>query len=709
VTGMIQDLATDVSVLEATERRLRASEARYRAVAETALEGIWTVDPGGQTLDANHKLAEILGLSLENVYASSAPDLLGPGDNAGFLTPKPLSGGDAGPEQHELTYQHPDGFERVLRLSVRALPMDTGTPGFLVMITDISDERGAEQELRRRALYDELTGLPNRSLLTDRLNVAVARSKQAGNPVAVLLADLDQFKLINDSWGHVAGDRVLVAVAERLRGAVKATDTVARLAGDEFVIVREGASEAEAEELGAQLIKALAEPFDLAGRRSYVAASVGIAVSPPSPGEDLLRFADAAMYDAKSRGGARVQLFDLSLADEANGQLSLSNDLRDALAREELALHYQPLVELATGRVLGVEALARWDHPTRGPVSPMLFVALAAATGLAQTLDRWALARACRDLRQLRGSTNPSLRVAVNLSATHLADADLEQTVLSTLDKSGLECRDLELEITESALMDNPDFARALLERLRARGMSIAIDDFGTGYSSLGYLSRLPATTVKIDRSFIHNITEDADSLAIVASIIDLCRAMSLTTVAEGIETVEQLTLLHRLGCTAGQGFLWSPALPLAEFTQRLSTLPRGRFDVTRTPRFPLASSVGETPQATESVAASSQEGQPERMQGSGTADARGPLVWGASFAAALRAGRLSSRELEIVTRLARGKRVPAIAAELFLTQGTVRNQLSSVYRKLGLRSQQELLDVIHSGSPAKSSRAAHP
>jgi diguanylate cyclase (GGDEF)-like protein/PAS domain S-box-containing protein len=693
----------------AGEPRSSVSDVQFRVLVETALEGIWAAEPGGRTAFANDKLVEILGVSSGTIRASRAWDLLGVGDERAFVVDKLRNPPATGAEQHEVSYAHPDGHERMLRLSVSSLPFETHAPGLLIMVTDISEQRSAEQELRRRGFYDELTGLANRSLFTERLNRAIARARHSpGNSLAVLYADLDQFKLINDARGHEAGDRVLVAVAERLAAALKPSDTLARFATDEFAILREGASEAEAEELGAQLLTALADPFDLTGQRSYVTASIGVAVSPPSPAEELLRFADAAMYDAKSRGRGRVQLFDLSLADEANGQLSLSNDLREALAGEELALYYQPLVELATGRVLGVEALARWDHPTRGPVSPMLFVALAAATGLAPALDRWALGRACRDLGQLRAATHPSLRVAVNLSATHLADADLEHTVLSTLENSGLDCSDLGLEITESAIMDNPEYSRVLLERLRARGMSIAIDDFGTGYSSLGYLSRLPATTVKIDRSFIHNITEDPDSLAIVASIIDLCRSMSLTTVAEGIETVEQLTLLHRLGCNSGQGFLWAPALPLAEFTERLSNLPHGRFDVTRSPRHPLTNTASAVEQPPQSDAGSMQQGRQPGSRNASPDDAGVPLVWGPGFAAALGGGRLSARELEIVTRLARGKRVPAIAAELFLSQGTVRNQLSSVYRKLRLRSQQELLDVIHAGAPPEPNRTPH-
>jgi diguanylate cyclase (GGDEF)-like protein/PAS domain S-box-containing protein len=686
----IECFLQDISEMYRARQELRASEASYRAIVETAQEGIWTADPEGKTRYANGKMAEILGVSLDTILASTVPELLGGADGGAFLAEKLRTRQERGAEQYEVVYPHPDGGARVLRLSVSPLRDDQGATGSLAMITNITDERRGEHELRRRALYDDLTGLPNRSLFTDRLELAVARSERSpGGSVAVLLADLDQFKLVNDSWGHEAADRLLVAVAQRLLAAVRTSDTVARFGGDEFVIIREGVTEVQAQELAARLQRALADPFDLGSHRSYVTASFGVAVSPPSPPEDLLRFADAAMYVAKSRGRGRVRLFDPAMADQADGQLSLSNDLRDALAGDALNLYYQPLVELTTGRVIGVEALARWNHPTRGPVSPVQFVPLAESIGLASTLDRWALGRACRDLGRLRESAGGDLRVSVNLSATHLADADLEESVISTLQLHGLEFSALELEITESAIMDNPDYSRALLQRLRDRGMSIAIDDFGTGYSSLGYLSRLPASTVKIDRSFISNITEDPDSLAIVGSIIDLCRAMRLATVAEGIETVEQLTLLHRLGCTAGQGFLWSAALPLEEFDQLMRRLPNQRFDVTRVSKYSVVP----------------------------TASPRHPAepVCEPCFVDSPQARHLSPRERDIVSRLSRGKRVPAIAAELFLTQGTVRNQLSSVYRKLGLSSQQGLLDLIHAAesatpdSAAQRSQAADP
>jgi diguanylate cyclase (GGDEF)-like protein/PAS domain S-box-containing protein len=452
---------------------------------------------------------------------------------------------------------------------------------FGVRVSGISQARRAESELQRRALQDDLTGLANGALLTDRLDQALARRDRRGDEtIAVVFADIDQFSLVNDSWGHAAADRLLVQVAERLAAVVRPGDTIARFGGDEFVLVCEDTDEAAARTVADQLMSALADPFHVDHRRAYVSASLGIALSPPHPLGDLLRFAAAAMQDAKSRGRARYQVFDAALAQDTADRLRLSTDLREALASNDLSLHYQPIVELATGRVVGVEALARWTHATRGPVPPGKFIALAEAIGLAPTLDRWALTTARGDLDRLRRVFGPMLRISVNISARHLSDDDLEDSLLTASGGSELTSGWLVLEITESAMMDNPAHARALLERLRRRDIDIAIDDFGTGYSSFGYLSRLPFTILKIDRSFIQHITTDPDALAIAASIIDLGRAVRLTTVAEGIETAEQLTLVRQLGCSAGQGYLWSPAASIDTLEKTMMALPNRRFDV---------------------------------------------------------------------------------------------------------------------------------
>jgi diguanylate cyclase (GGDEF)-like protein/PAS domain S-box-containing protein len=571
----------DLSGLRRAEDALRLSEARYRAIAETAQEGIWAIGVNGATLYANDKLAEILGVERPQVYARQVDIVLDPDGSAGFAAELARWQRHEQPVEHELPYAHPDGQQRILRLSVSPLRDGVRRIGTLAMIADVSTARRAEDELRRRALRDELTGLANRNLLTDRLELALARARRRGNePVAVLFADLDQFKLVNDAWGHAAGDSLLKQVAGRLDGALRSSDTVARFGGDEFVVVCEDTDERTARDVADRVQAILAGAFEVEGNRVYVRASVGVAVSPAPSAAELLQFAESAMYEAKARGRGRIRVFDAAFAAASGDRLALSNDLREALSHGELAMHYQPIVDLATGRLVGVEALARWRHPTRGAVPPDRFVAVAEATGLAPALDRWALHRACQDASRLQALAPDGLRMAVNISARHLTDPDFESTVLAARTAGGPAANGLTLELTESAVMDNPDQACQLLNRLRARGVAAAIDDFGTGYSSLGYLSRLPVSTLKIDRSFVMNIDHDQDSLAITSSIIEMARAMHLNTVAEGIETLEQLDVLRGLGCVAGQGYLWSPAQAPDALIALIESLPEGLFDV---------------------------------------------------------------------------------------------------------------------------------
>jgi diguanylate cyclase (GGDEF)-like protein/PAS domain S-box-containing protein len=579
VNGVIGN-GVDVTARVEAEGVLRASEARYRAIADTAQEGIWAADRSGRTLYVNGKLAAILGLPVEIIYAHPAAELIDP-DGSAQIADKLRHRGERGAEQYEIEYAHPDGARRILRFSVSPLE-DAGHPiGALAMISDITQTRQLEEDLRHRALYDDLTGLPNRALLTDRIEQALRGAARHAREVVLLFVGIGQIGLVNDSWGHSVGDALIQQVAERLAAALPPGDTVARFGGHEFVVLAEGADETGASRRAELILDALREPFEVEGRRSiHVDAAIGIAASPPRSAAELLRMAHAAMYDAKSQRNAAVRVFDTARAEESADRLVLGNELRDALDGDDLDLHYQPVVELATGRVLGVEALARWTHPERGPVPPATFVAIAEATGLAPAFDRWALRRACRDLAELRRFLGPTARVAVNITASHLADGDLEGAVRTALRTYDVPADALTLEITETTVMDNPGRARVLLERLRADGIVTAIDDFGTGYSSLAYLNRLPVTTVKIDRSFVENIGEDPDALAITAAIADLAATMRLSTVAEGVETAEQLALLVRLGCTAGQGHLWCPALPLRELEAVIAGLPGGRFEV---------------------------------------------------------------------------------------------------------------------------------
>ncbi|MDX6210294.1 MAG: hypothetical protein QOE24_2685 [Frankiales bacterium] len=578
IAGVIGN-GRDVTERMAAEQAIRASELRYRAIAETAQEGIWVCEITGRTLFANQKAADILGMSVPQLYDRNAAAILSP-DDPGRYVDRMASRARTGAEIFELDYLHPDGVPRRLRLSVSPM-VEEGLPASLAMISDVTEVRAAEAQLISRALHDELTGLPNRALMSEQIEQALTRQLAAGRgAVAVLLADLDDFKLVNDTWGHAAGDELLQQVGARLAGAVRGADMVARFGGDEFVILCEGVTLAQAEAVASRVVEALADPFSVGGQLAYVAASIGIALSPPQDAATLLQYADTAMYDAKSRGRGQLRVFDVALATNAAEHLLLGNDLRGALADGGLQLHYQPIVVLESGHVAGVEALARWQHPSRGSVPPTVFVEIAERLGLAPVLDRWAIIQATTDAVRLREGLSPELRVSVNISAANLADATLEQHLASVYGDSTGQNLGLTLEITENALMQNPEAARETLTRLHARGVQAAIDDFGTGYSSLAYLSRLPVQAVKIDRSFIATLGTDPHAVAITAAIIDLARTLGLRTVAEGVETPEQLALLRNLGCWAAQGWLWCPALPVEELIDMMSRLPGQRFPV---------------------------------------------------------------------------------------------------------------------------------
>src|SRR3954454_8518745 len=569
----------DVTERMMAERALRASEERFRSIVETAQEGIWAVNQAGRTIFANAKLAQILGLPLNHIYATSSAEVLG--DEGARITERLRRRAEVGPESYELEYQHPDGQLHILHETATPLH-EPNINGSLATIMDVTEMRHVEDELRRRALHDDLTGLPNRTLLTDRLEQALARVQREGDcAVAVMFIDLDHFKLVNDSWGHTTGDALLRQVADRIRGVVRPGDTVARFGGDEFVVVCEVADTGEAERIARHVVGSLTDRFQVEDQTLYAAASVGIAVSPPASAGELLRFADVAMYDAKARGRGRVQMFDVALAERSAERLVLGNDLRDALEQDRLDMHYQPIVDLTTGEVVSVEALARWQHPERGLVPAAQFVGIAETAGMGPELDRWALTSGCRDARVLRQRLASPLRVAVNVSATNLADPTLERNLMSTLAALDVPRDLLILEITESALMEQPEQARETIRRLSERGIATAIDDFGTGYSSLAYLNQLPVQTLKIDRSFVAGLTEDEDAFAIVAAIVDLARILKVRTVAEGVETREQLGLLQRLGRWGGQGYLWARPLPLDDTVAAIAPRPAERFDVT--------------------------------------------------------------------------------------------------------------------------------
>jgi diguanylate cyclase (GGDEF)-like protein/PAS domain S-box-containing protein len=574
IRGLVTNLRDVTAEIEAQEA-LRTSEARFRAIAETAQEGILAVDPDGSLIFANQTTSAILGIPLEGLYETDIRTLLR-GDESSRLTDRLARRGQLGPEHYELPYQHPDGSERVLFVAASPLTYDDGTPmGSLGMISDVTTARAVEAELRHRALHDTLTGLPNRALLVDRLTVAGAAARRGhGRGLAVLFLDLDHFKLVNDSRGHDAGDRLLVDVAARLQLAVRESDTVARLGGDEFAVVCQDAGQADADGVAARIQEQLATPFDVDGEQVYISASIGIALSPPYAVGDLLRFADAAMYDAKDQGRSQVTTFDGTDSLGSERRLAITGALREALDAGTLTLGYQAIVDLDSREVVGLEALLRWEHPTLGPVPPEEVVHAAEASGLSFDLDLAVLETAMADLARLRkdGVVPATAYVSVNISPRSTQQRPLDVAVGDLLARAGLPGSALFLEITEHAVMGNADQAVDLLDRLGDLGVGVTIDDFGTGYNSLVHLQRLPIDVLKIDRSFVRDIVGRADSLAIARSIVGLASAIGLATVAEGIEDEEQLRILQDLGCQAGQGFLWGRAVRAQDVAGSLPT-----------------------------------------------------------------------------------------------------------------------------------------
>ena len=425
------------------------------------------------------------------------------------------------------------------------------------------------------ALHDALTGLPNRALFSDRLDQRLVGGRHERPPTAVLFLDVDALKRINDSLGHLVGDEVLVETARRLTMCVRTEDTVARLAGDEFTVLLDAVSnESEALAVANRLLEAIRQPIAAGGRQLSLTASVGVRLAQAGVDRsaDVMRGADLAMYEAKSRGGGAVALFHRDLDQRAVRRLELEGELRAAMKAGELRVLYQPIVALPSGRIVGVEALVRWDRGSRGLVSPAEFIPLAEETGLIVELGAWVLAEACRTVVGLDRETGTALNLSVNLSARQLLEPGLEATVAAALSASGLGAGRLTLEITEGVLMADTAATIDRLGSLRGLGVRVAIDDFGTGYSSLGYLRRFPLDAVKIDRSFIEDVTEGTRQAALVHAIVELCRTLELDTVAEGVETQDQADRLTDLGCELAQGFLFGRPMTARDLARRLAS-----------------------------------------------------------------------------------------------------------------------------------------
>ena len=462
-----------------------------------------------------------------------------------------------------------DGRAMPLDFSIGPIRDDAGRIVHLVASgVDISERKAAEDWVQFLAQHDLLTGLPNRMLFSDRLAQAIAQAKRQQTQLAVLFANLDRFKNINDFLGHPVGNQVLQEASRRLTAAVRETDTVCRQGGDEFILLVQGVSGPEqAAQVAGELLSALSQPYSLAGRELALSASIGIACY-PGDGEDaeaLVTNADAAMHHAKESGRGQYQFFSPQLNADAHARLLLESDLRQALDRGEFVLNYQPKLDVASHRITGCEALIRWRHPSLGLVSPARFIPVAEETGLIVAIGEWVLEEACREAVRLQTAGFPGLLMSVNVSALQLRQEDFVERVSAILARTGLAPALLELEVTESMIMHDVARATRILQRLNDAGVRLAIDDFGTGYSSLAYLKRFPIHVLKIDQSFVRDIMSDPDDAAIVQAIIALAHSLRLGVIAEGVETREQLEFLKAHHCDAVQGYLIAKPLPIEQ------------------------------------------------------------------------------------------------------------------------------------------------
>jgi diguanylate cyclase (GGDEF)-like protein/PAS domain S-box-containing protein len=445
--------------------------------------------------------------------------------------------------------------------------------GLVAILRDITERKRLETKIQFQATHDTLTGLANRNLLHDRLNQAIAQASRSDGSVWVIFVDLDRFKLVNDSLGHKAGDMFLVAISERLQSVVREADTVARLGGDEFVVVlQETGAFSLSVNTVQRIMQVISQPLWIEDKEFSLNCSIGVATF-PSDGEtsgQLIERADIAMYRAKETGRNNFQFFTAEMNERLLERLKIEEALRNAVERGEFVLHYQPQVDLRTGKVIGAEALIRWQHPELGMVAPVRFIGLAEETGLIVPIGRWIIRTACEHNVAWQRAGFDRLRIAVNLSARQFSQPDLVQSIADVLANTGLAAHDLEIELTEGLVMTDVENAIGILRDLKALGVQLAIDDFGTGYSSLSYLKRFPIDVLKIDRSFVNDIAESPDDATIVLSIISLAHNLRLHVIAEGVETEAQLTYLQKHGCDEMQGYYFSRPLPAEEFTQLL-------------------------------------------------------------------------------------------------------------------------------------------
>jgi diguanylate cyclase (GGDEF)-like protein/PAS domain S-box-containing protein len=546
------------TALTATQDDLEERERNFRVLFESNPQPMWVFDDNTlKFVTVNDAAIHQYGYTREQFLALRITDVGWPKSVPDFRARRRR---DSQPVSQQAVHRLADGREIDVEVIVQPLELSDQTVS-LVLAQNVTQRKALEVELRHQALHDPLTGLANRALLIDRLNHFLTR--RGVLYCGVLLLDLDDFKNVNDSLGHSFGDMLLVELSQRITGVLRAGDTAARLGGDEFAILIEDATgPADAVEVARRILTALRPPFELGDQSINVSASIGVAVcgvGAATSFDDVLRHADMAMYSAKAQGKGRLEVFDDEMHVRALHRLTMEQDLRFALDRDELVVHYQPLVRLSDASLSGFEALVRWQHPTRGLIGPLDFIPAAESTGLIVPLGRWVLADACRQLAKFRriGSSAP-LSMSVNVSLCELSEHDFVGSVLHTIADSRIDPSYLVLEITESVLIDDMDVVKHTLMKLRAAGVRIALDDFGAGYASIGYLRGLPLDIVKLDRTFVSGTTNSDSNRALTASVVKLLETLKVDIVAEGIETAQELRFLRGLKVGTGQGYLFS-------------------------------------------------------------------------------------------------------------------------------------------------------
>jgi diguanylate cyclase (GGDEF)-like protein/PAS domain S-box-containing protein len=561
-TGEVVHIWSDVTELKAAEAGLTMAASVFQHTGE----GIVITSPAGIIERVNPAFTAITGYTADEAVGNNPSLLKSDRQPADFYQRMWQGLTDTGRWQGEIWNRRKDGEAYLEWLTINAVRDAAGrVANYVAVFDDISELHDKEQHIRHQAFHDALTGLANRTLLADRLDHAIAAADRSGKGAAVLFLDLDRFKLINDSLGHDVGDDLLKDVAGRLKSTLRKADTVARLGGDEFVVLAtDWSGPGDVAALAEKVLALMEQPFIVAGRELHVGTSIGIALHPADGADarELLKNADTAMYTVKESGRNGYRFFDPSMNEAAMERLTLEAGLRHAIDREELEVYYQPKFELATGHVAGAEALVRWSHPEQGMISPARFIPLAEETGLVVPLGDWVLRRVCRQVAAWHATGLRPGPIAVNVSARQLALPDFADRVAAILAAEGVAAADIDLEITETAIMREPDQAAAMLERLAGFGIRVVLDDFGVGYSSLGYLKRLPISVLKMDRSFIADVTDNPDAAALARGIIDLAGQLGIEVVAEGVETQAQASFLADSGCAFVQGYLFARPAP---------------------------------------------------------------------------------------------------------------------------------------------------